>query len=108
LYVAAIVSFDEQTGLLRVCGDEDRATCGRRRNALSSALVATRDVVVDLSDLRFADTSLMVDLAVLAQRLRKGGRTLVVRGAQPQIHRLIELVGLHRQPAVWIESPAFA
>lgn len=95
-----IVSFDEEHSLLTVSGDEDRTTSGLRRRPLSCALRATRDVMVDLSELRFADSSLIVDLAVLAQRLRMDGGRLVVRGQQPQIQRLIELVGLHRMPAV--------
>jgi anti-anti-sigma factor len=86
-----------------VTGDEDRTTSGLRRRPLSCALRASRDVVADLSELRFADSSLMVDLAVLAQRLRAGGRRLHLRGPQPQIQRLIELVGLDRMPAVGIE-----
>jgi len=61
---------------------------------------STCDVVVDLSELGFADPSLMFDLAILAQRLRAGGRRLLVRGAQPHIVRLIEMVGLNRQPGV--------
>ena len=39
----------------------------------SAAFKATRDVIVDMSDLRFADPSLMIDLACLAQRLRASG-----------------------------------
>ena len=85
-------------------GEEDRTTSARRRRALSAALRAPRDVLVDLSGLRFADPSLMVDLAVLAQRLRAHGRAVRLRGPQPQIRTLIELVGLDRQPAVAIES----
>ena len=57
-------------------------------------------MIVDLSDLRFADSSVIVDLACLAQRLRAQGRTLWLAGAQPHIRRLIETVGLHRLPAV--------
>jgi anti-anti-sigma factor len=98
-----IVSFDEQQALLRVSGDEDRTTSGRRRRPISCALRATRDVVVDLSDLKFADSSLIVDLAVLAQRLRAEGRRLRLRAPQPQIRTLIELVGLHRMPSVALE-----
>ena len=86
-----------------MAGDEDRATSGLRRRAISAALSAGRDVVVDLSDLRFADSSLMVDLAVLAQRLRAEGRALRLRGPQPQIQRLIELTGLHRMPAIALD-----
>ena len=86
-----------------MAGDEDRTTSGLRRRALSAALGAQRDVVVDLSALHFADSSLMVDLAVLAQRLRAEGRRLQLRGPQPQIQRLIELVGLHKMPAVAVD-----
>jgi anti-anti-sigma regulatory factor len=42
----------------------------------------------------------MVDLALLSRRLRRRGRQLLLRGAQPQIQRLIELVGLDRLPGV--------
>jgi anti-anti-sigma regulatory factor len=47
----------------------------------------------------------MLDLAVLAQRLRADGRTLSLRGAQPNIRRLIETVGLDRAPAVRLDGP---
>ncbi len=105
--VRAIVTFDAHAAVLIVAGDEDRTTSGLRRRPLSCALCATADVSVDLTDLRFADSSLMVDLAVLAQRLRAQGRRLWVRGPQPQIRTLIELVGLHRMPAVAVEpAPA--
>jgi anti-anti-sigma factor len=100
-----IVSFDEQLGVLRVTGDEDRATSGRRRRPLSAALKATRDVMVDLSELRFADPSLMIDLACLAQRLRAHGRTILLLHPQPHIRTLIELVGLHRMPSVRVIAP---
>jgi anti-anti-sigma factor len=86
--------------VLLVSGEEDRMTSGRRRRPLSAALGATRDVIVDLSELRFADPSLMIDLACLAQRLRAHGQTLLLRHPQPHIARLIELVGLHRLPSV--------
>jgi anti-anti-sigma regulatory factor len=62
-------------------------------------------VIVDLSGLTFADPSLMIDLACLAQRLRAHGMTLSLRHPQPHIRTLIELVGLHRLPAVRIDGP---
>ena len=42
-------------------------------------------------------------IGVLAQRLRAEGLAVRLRGAQPQVRRLIELVGLDRQPAVAVE-----
>lgn len=73
---------------------------------MSAALKATRDVSVELAELRFADPSLMLDLAVLAQRLRAEGRALSLRAPQPHIRTLIELVGLDRLPSVAIEPQA--
>ena len=61
-------------------------------------------MVIDLTELVFADASLMLDFAVLARRLRVQGLHLLVRGAQPQIHTLIETVGLHRLPGVRVEA----
>jgi len=99
-YGGAIVAYDEQPAVLRCSGDEDLNTQGARRTALARALKVHADLVVDLTDLRFADASLMVDLATLALRLRQNGRRLLLRGPQPHIRRLIEMVGLHRQPGV--------
>ena len=92
---------------MRCCGDEVRSTQARRRRALSQALRAPTDVIVDLADLVFADASLMLDLAMIARRLRKTGRELVLRGAQPDISVLIAYVGLHRLPGVRV-APAAA
>jgi anti-anti-sigma factor len=100
-----IVSFDEQLGVLRVTGDEDRTTSGRRRRPISAALKASHDVIVDMSELNFADPSLMIDLACLAQRLRAHGRTLSLCHPQPHVRQLIELVGLHRLPSVLLIAP---
>ncbi len=102
-----IVSLDEQAYVLRISGDEDRATQSVRRPPLSRALALARaDLTVDLSDLHFADSSVMLDLAMLARRLRRSGRCLRVQGARPHIQRLIELVGLDRLPGVLVAAPA--
>jgi anti-anti-sigma factor len=67
---------------------------------MSSALTSTNDVVADLSELHYADSSMMLDLAMLAGRLRAEGRTLRLQGAQPHVEALIDMVGLSRLPAV--------
>jgi anti-anti-sigma regulatory factor len=69
------------------------------------ALRSQANVTVDLTELAFADSSLIVDLAVLARRLRAGGRAILVRGAQPQVMALIKHIGLHRLPSVRLEYP---
>jgi len=104
-----IVDFDEHSATLRCCGDEDRSTQGCRRRAMVLALRSQTNVVVDLSELAFADSSVMLDLAVLARRLRAKGREILVCGAQPQVMALIKQVGLHRLPAIRFEpAPALA
>lgn len=85
-------------------GDEDRSTQSLRRPALSRALHAGGTVLVDLHELVFADPSLMVELAMVARRIRQSGGSLLIRGAQPQIQRLIEVVGLHRLPNVTLDE----
>jgi anti-anti-sigma regulatory factor len=45
----------------------------------------------------------MLDLAMVARRLRKAGRMLRLQSPQPQIRRLIELMGLDRLAGVSIE-----
>src|SRR3954454_4499300 len=103
----AIVSYSEHPPVICCAGDEDRSTQSLRRPALSRALHAGETVLVDLHELVFADPSLMVDLAMVARRLRQAGGLLHIRGAQPQIVRLIEVVGLHRLPTVVLEpAPA--
>jgi anti-anti-sigma regulatory factor len=72
---------------------------------MTRAIRAQADVVVDLSDLAFADVSLMLDLAMLARRLRAHDRAIRLRGAQPQIRTLIERVGLNRLPGVQLDGP---
>jgi anti-anti-sigma factor len=77
-----------------------------RRQALSRALGARSDLRVDLTELTFADSSLMLDLVMVARRLRQTGRKMLLCGAQPQIERLIALVGLDRLPSVVLVGPS--
>ncbi len=73
---------------------------------MSVALAASRDVIVDLTELRFADPSLMIDFAMLSRNLRMHNACLRLCGAQPHIRRLIEMVGLDRLPGVLVAAPA--
>lgn len=100
----AIVTYEESPPTLRCYGSEDRSTQSLRRRPLSQALRAPADVVVELAELAFADPSLMLDFAMVARRLRKAGRQLTLRNAQPDIAVLIEYVGLHRLPGVAVAA----
>ena len=100
-----ILEFADNPPVLLCVGDEDRSTQSLRRRALVLAFRAQADVIVDLRDLDFADTSLMLDLAMLSNRLRRRGRSLRLQGARPQVMYLIELMGLHRLPGVELDGP---
>ena len=66
--------------------------------------MAESDLLVDLRDLSFADTSLMLDLAIVARRLRRAGHAMRLCGPQPQVGRVIEIVGLDRLPSVVLQD----
>ena len=68
--------------------------------------MADCDVVVDLRELTFADSSFMLDIVMLSRRLRLAGRAVRLRNAQPQVWRVIEMVGLRRLPGIVVEGPA--
>jgi anti-anti-sigma regulatory factor len=102
---SAIVEYSDQPAVLVCSGEEGAATQGRRRGALSRALRADSDLLVDLRALRFADPSLILDLTMVACRLRRTERRMVLRGAQPPVRRLIEALGLHRFRGVILEGP---
>ena len=102
---AAIVDYVENPSTLRCSGDEDRSTQARRRTALTRAIKAQSDLVIDLAELSWADASLMLDFVLLARRLRAEERLVVLRLPQPQIVALIEMVGLDRLPGVMVERP---
>ena len=74
---------------------------------LSAALQATRDVIVDLSELTLR--RLVGDRRprrASPSACARRSRTLWLAGAQPHIRRLIESVGLDRLPAVRLAGPA--
>jgi anti-anti-sigma regulatory factor len=48
----------------------------------------------------------MLDLAMLARRLRTHECTLHLRDAQPHVRTVIEQVGLHRLPSVILDGSA--
>lgn len=98
--LGCIVHFQHSPPVLHVSGDEDVTSQGCRRAAMSRAFRASGDLLVDLTGLSFADRTVMVDLAVVARRLRVAGRQMRLYGATPQVQRLIEAFGLHRLPSV--------
>ena len=69
------------------------------------AFGAQSDIVVDLSELVFADTSLMLDLAMLSRRIRRrGGAILGTMGKRAPVGRL----GISNRSQRWREFAALS
>ena len=62
--------------------------------------------MVDLRELTFADSSFLLDLAIRRAAPAPGRAADPASAApQPQVWRVIEIVGLHRLPGVIVEGP---
>ncbi len=87
--------------LVWLSGKHDLATKGAVTAALADAFTADVDVVVDLSDARFMDASILGVMVHSRRLLAYRGRSLTFRGAPRVARRLIEVCGL----AGLIEGP---
>jgi len=81
--------------VVRVGGELDYVTAGDLRAALLEALTdASADVVLDLAELRFLDSSGMGAIVSGWQRARVTGARYVVRGTPDVIAEQFEMTGL--------------
>ncbi|MDN4172638.1 STAS domain-containing protein [Nocardioides sp. SOB77] len=78
-------------------GEIDLATVGGFRTVLNDLMVDGHvDVVVDLSDVPFVDSSALGALVAAHRRARGLGGALSVAGIQAPVARILELTGLDR------------
>lgn len=81
--------------VVRLAGDIDMAVVPELRVQLDSALdEGCPNVVLDLTDVVYADSSALGLLAWLDHRLRPAGGRLVLAGANRDVARILELSGL--------------
>jgi len=81
--------------VVRLSGDVDMAIVPELRTRLDSALdVGCDNVVLDLTDVSYADSSALGLLVWLDHRLRPSGGRLVLAGATEDVARILELSGL--------------
>lgn len=81
--------------VVRLSGDVDMAIVPELRTRLDSALETGCDnVVLDLTDVSYADSSALGLLVWLDHRLRPLGGRLVLAGATEDVARILELSGL--------------
>ena len=81
--------------LLRPSGELDLATVELFRREVQAALAEEpTDLVVDLTDVSFLDSSGIAVLAAALKSQRSRDAALVVTNPQPIVQRALELVGL--------------
>ncbi|MBC9734740.1 STAS domain-containing protein [Nocardioides marmotae] len=83
-------------------GEVDLATVGGFRSVLNDLMVEGHvDVVVDLTDVPFVDSSALGALVAAHRRARGLGGGLSLAGIQPPVARILELTGLDRVLAAY-------
>lgn len=99
------VRVDGGLAVVSLSGEIDISTVAHLRELVDEgiALEAPR-VVVDLAEVRFLDAGALAVFATTAERLRKAGSELAVRGCTPAIYRLFEVTGLTE--ALHVDRPA--
>lgn len=81
--------------VVRLAGDIDMAVVPELRGALDQALDGgCTNVVLDLAQVVYADSSALGLLVWLDHRLRPAGGRLILAGAQRDVARILELSGL--------------
>ena len=90
------------TAVVAVVGEIDMATAGLLQQAIDDACTSSTQVVIDLTDTAFIDsTGLAVFMRAHAQ-LGSQPDALVLRGAGPRVARIFEIAGLdHLVTTTW-------
>ena len=88
---------------LTVGGELDIATANQFRTAISTLLgTGCREIVVDLGDTSFLDSSGLGALVWAAHRLRSAGGELTVTNPDVQVARILRVTGVER---ILLRSP---
>jgi len=81
--------------VVRLFGDLDTAVVPELREQLGAALDSgCGNVVLDFSQVKYADSSALGLLVWLDHRLGSGGGRLVLAGSNPDVQRILEISGL--------------
>lgn len=77
-------------------GEVDYGTASRLRSVLVELVHGReRNVILDLSQVTFIDSTALSVLVQAKQRFDSAGQNLVVVGTQPRVSRVLELAGLN-------------
>jgi anti-sigma B factor antagonist len=90
----ASVAAGESGPVITLAGEADM-TCAEQLGALIAGQLAggTRQLTIDVSELRFADSVSIRTIALAARTLRERGGSLVLLAPQPSVARVLTLLG---------------
>lgn len=97
------VSRKRGKGWLRISGEIDAWNVGTVREALQAALFEKGDVHIDVSHLLFCDVTGIRAIVAAASRLTDG-RRLILHGLNPQLQRVVDVVGWGGMPSLVIDA----
>lgn len=81
--------------VLVLSGETDLMSAGQLSDLLTVQLSAgARNLMIDVSELRFADSASVRALVLAAKTLRERGGELVLIRPQPAVARVLELMGV--------------
>jgi anti-sigma B factor antagonist len=95
--LAMTVSKEGGETVLALAGDLDVYTATRLRERLVDLIGDTRlDLVVDLAELVFVDSTGLGTLVDGMKRVRQAGGSMALRSPTPAVQRVIDITGLGR------------
>ncbi len=89
------ISIDDSPNRLKIVGVVDSHTAGQLRDAIQTHGQTDDDLVLDLSDVEFIDSSGLRIIVNAHSELEAAGRQLVLVHTSPAVTRLLEITGLH-------------
>ena len=96
-----VLPMQAQVVRVRVSGEVDLCTAPELERALVQEIHAAREVLLDLSEVSFIDSSGLHAIVAAAQAARSDGGALVLDSRMPdQARRLFEITGLQSLVAV--------
>lgn len=97
----AIIEVRAEDGVCFVSGELDLASADAFERAVERAIDPARELVLDLSDLTFVDSTGLRSIARLASGARRG---IVLRHPRPIVMKVLQIVRMQDLPGLRIEG----
>jgi anti-anti-sigma factor len=89
-------------GSLRLSGEFDMSSVDTFRLAVETLGDPDREVVLDMTELTFIDSSGIRAILTMAQEI--GANGVVLRNPQPNVRRVLDLIGLQGRSGIRVEG----